>query len=103
MNAPISHTFSSSEIRLAEHLFEKEVKKIFGEIWKLKSDTECIGKSWDCRSVIAIDPGVWRLVQAARHAGATRACTRIEIREAGTVLRFIIFYNPKDKKSELIL
>lgn len=103
MNAPISHTFSRSDIRLAAHLFEKEIKKIFGDIWKLKSDTECIGKSWDCRSMIAVDPGLWRLCQAARHAGATRAAPKLETRDGGTCLRFIIFYNPSKEKSELII
>lgn len=90
------HTFTRSEIKLAQHIFENSIKKYFGEVWQIKSDGEYIGKSWDCRSVIAIDPGVWRLCQAAVHAGAIRAAGRIEAKEAGTVLRFIILYNKKD-------
>lgn len=98
ISSPNSHTFTRSEINLAKDIFEKSIKRYFGEIWQIKSDGEYIGKSWDCKSVIAFDPGVWRLCQAAIHAGATRAAGRIETKEAGTVLRFIIFYNKKKQE-----
>ncbi len=99
MNSNINHTFSRSEIKLAAHLLEKEIIKNFGEVWKIKSDGEYKGKSWDCRSVIAFDGGIWRLVQSVRHLDATRAAGRIETHDVGTMLRFIVFYDPLKERS----
>ena len=92
----MTHVFSRKEIREAEHIFAKMIKAYFGEVWRIKSDGEYVGCAWDCRSMIAVDPGIWRLLQAVKHKGATRAAGRIETKEAGTVLRFIVFYNPTE-------
>lgn len=87
------HVFTRSEIKQAEHAFADMIKRYFGEVWKIKSDGEYVGSAWDCRSMIALDPGLWRLLQAVKHKGATRAAGRLETREAGTILRFIVFYD----------
>lgn len=100
MNAPISHSWTRKEILQAGHDFEAMIKKSFGEVWKLPRSAEYVGKSWDCRTPIAVDAGLWRLVEAVRHAGGLRAAGRMELRDAGTTLRFIIFYNPKDRDDE---
>lgn len=89
----ITHKFTRSEILQAEQDFSDAIKKYFGEVWKIKSDGEYLGCAWDCRSTLAIYGGLWRLLQSVIHKGATRAAGRIEVREAGTVLRFIVFYN----------
>lgn len=89
---PKSHVFTRSDVNLAANIFEQAILKRFGEIWSPKSDGQYTGKAWEARSVLAFDPGTWRLVEAAIHAGAIRAFGKIEKREAGTVLRFIIFY-----------
>lgn len=89
----LNHRFTRSEIRQAEHDFNEAIRKYFGGIWQIKSDGKYIGKAWDCRSMIAIYGGLWRLCQAARHDGAVRAAGRIEVKDTGSVLRFIIFYD----------
>jgi len=101
MNA-ISHTFSRSEVREAQHIFIETMKKYFGELWTPKSESEYRGKSWDCRSMIAIDPGLWRLCQMVKHTGSQRVFGKIEVKDAGSMLRFIIFYMP-NKESSLII
>lgn len=96
---PTSHKFSRLEIYQATHEFEQMIKKHFGEIWKIKSSGEYKGKSWDCRSMITLDAGLWRLLQEARHAGATRVCGNIEIHDTGHMIRFIVLF---DKEKETI-
>lgn len=89
---PNSHVFSRSDVNLAVNILEQAILKRFGEIHKPLSDAEWKGKSWEARSVIAFDPGCWNLVEQVKHTGAMRAFGKIEKREAGTVLRFIVFY-----------
>lgn len=89
-----SHTFTKSEIAQAQHEFIEHIKRNFGEIWTPKSDGKYKGKSWDCRSMITLDAGLWRLCREAVHTGSLRAFGKIEVREANTVLRMIIFYQP---------
>jgi len=104
MNFDISHTFTKSEVREAEHIFKQMLIKYFGEIWSPKSDGQYVGKFWDCRSMIAVDAGLWRLCQAAKHAGAVRAFGRIETKDVGSMLRFTIFFEKlKEEKSALIV
>lgn len=86
------YTFSRSDVNLAENVLQQAILKRFGEIYKPLSDAEWKGKSWEARSVLAFDTGCWYLVEKAKHAGAIRAFGKIERREAGTLLRFIIFY-----------
>lgn len=88
-----THTWTKSEIRKAEHDFAEMIKKHFGEVWRIKSDGQYVGCAWDCASPLLVDRGLWLLVQKAKHRGAKRAAGRIEDREAGSVLRFIIFYD----------
>lgn len=95
---PTEHKWSRSEIRYAEHLFANAIKKYFGEVWRIKSDGEYRGCSWDCTSPLTLDMGIWNLCQGAIHKGAYRAAGRIETHKVGTVLRFIIFFNPKEDK-----
>lgn len=97
------HTFTKSEIRLAVHLLEEAIKKYFGEVWSIKSDGEYKGVTWECRSPIAFDAGIWRLCQAARHRDATRAAGRIDVKDGGDMLLFTILYNPLKEKQELIV
>lgn len=89
-----SHTFTKSEIAQARHEFIEHIKRNFGEVWTPKSDGQYKGKSWDCRSMITLDAGLWRLCREAVHTGSIRAFGKIEVREANTVLRMIIFYQP---------
>ena len=89
-------TFTRSEIRLAKSLFGKAIKKHFGEIWRIKSDGEYVGYSWEARSMVAIDTGLWYLIQKAKFNGAYRAAGRIETKDSGDTLVFILFTNPKD-------
>jgi len=104
MSEKLSHTFSRSEIKQAEHEFAEMIKKYFGEVWSPKSDGQYVGKSWDCRSMIAVDAGLWRLCQAAKHAGAVRAFGRIETKDVGSMLRFTIFFEKlKEEKSALLV
>jgi hypothetical protein len=91
----ISHKFTRTEIKLALELLTKAIKKHFGEVWQIKSDGEYKGVTWDCRSPLLFDSGVWYLCQQAKHRGAFRAAGRIESRDTGHMLRFTIFYNPK--------
>lgn len=91
------HVFTRSEIKFAEHLFEKAIKKYFGEVWRIKSDGDYLGCSWDAKSMLAIDNGLWYLCQRVIHKGATRAAGRIETKECNTILKFIIFYNSMEK------
>lgn len=98
---PTRHYWTKKEIKEAEHDFAENIKKYFGEVWRIKSDGEYRGKSWDCTHPIQIVAGLWRLCQAVVHTGSPRAAGRIELREHGTVLRFIIFYEP-EKKGGLI-
>lgn len=86
------HTFTKSEIKLAADLFERRIKATWGEVWKIKSDGEYKGMAWDCESPLLFDTGIWQLCQRAKHSGARRAAGRIETREAGDILRFILFY-----------
>lgn len=94
------HTFSRSDMNLAVNVFEQAILKRFGEIHRPLSDAEWKGKAWDARSVLSFDPGTWRLVEAAIHAGAIRAFGKIEKREAGTVLRFILFYEQAKREAK---
>jgi len=86
------HTFTKSEIHEAEHLFERRIKSVWGEVWRIKSDGEYKGIAWDCKSPLLFVNGIWTLCHRAKHQGATRAAGRIETREAGDMLRFILFY-----------
>lgn len=90
-----SHKFTRSEIKQAEHEFAEMIENYFHEVWRIKSDGEYIGCWWDCRSMVSLDAGLWRLLQTVIHKGGTRAAGHIEVREAGHVLRFIVYYNPK--------
>lgn len=95
----VLHTFTRSELNLAVDLFQKEIIKFFGELWSPPEDAEYVGKEWICKSPIAFDGGIWRLVQAAKHAGAIRVFGKIEKRELGTILRFLIFYEQKKQET----
>lgn len=90
------HKFTRKEIREAEHDFAENIKRYFGSVWRIPWNGEYIGVSWDCHSPLSTYGGLWRLCQEAIHKGARRAAGRIEVREAGEVLRFILFYSPKD-------
>lgn len=94
--APIVHQFSRREVKQAEHLFSQMIIKHFGEHWKIPWNGNYKGVSMDLRSMLVVDNALWHLVQSAKHAGAKRAAGKIEAREAGHVLRFIIFYDPAD-------
>ncbi len=96
--ANIHYTFTRKDRNLAEHLFRQAIIKRFGEIWTPKSDGQYIGCSWDCRSMLAIDGGLWRLVEAAIHKGALRAFGKIELRDSGTMLTFVIFWEKLNKE-----
>ncbi len=90
------YTFSRSDIRRAEHEFAENIRKYFGEVWRIKSDGEYLGVDWWCRHPVAFYGGLWRLCQVAKHKGAIRAAGRMEVREANTVIRFILLYNRKE-------
>ena len=102
MNQPVLHHFTKSEIRQAEHEFTQMMKKHFGEIWTPKSDGEYEGKSWDCRSMVSLDAGLWRLVQEAKHTGTERVFGKIEVKDSGYLLRFKIFYQPVKPEPRII-
>ena len=89
-----AHQFTKSEIRQAQHEFTVMMKKYFGDIWTPKTSAEYKGKSWDCRSMVSLDAGLWRLCQATIHTGAQRVFGKIEVKDSGHMLRFIIFYEP---------
>lgn len=91
---PAPHTFSRSDLKYAVHTFDTMIKKYFGEVWHIKSDGEYKAVDWWCKSPLLVDTGIWYLIQAAQHRGAKRATGRIEVKEAGTVLRFILCYEP---------
>ncbi len=91
------HTFTRSEIRQAEHEFAVMIKKHFGEVWRIKSDGEYKGVTWECRSMITLDAGLWRLCRAAIHRGAIRAAGRIDVKDAGDMLLFTIYYSTEGK------
>ena len=61
------HQFSQSEIREAEHRLAHGIRKYFGEAWRIKFDGEYQGVSWDCRSPLLFDVGIWRLLQGVIH------------------------------------
>lgn len=86
--------FTRKEITLAKHLFEKAIKEHFGEVWHIPSDGEYRGHSWECRSTLAFDAGLWRLCATAKVQGAWRAAGRIETKDSGECLVFILFTNP---------
>lgn len=94
------HQFSKLEIKQAEHEFAEYIKRYFGEIWKIKSDGEYKGVYWDCLSMLSLDAGLWRLLHQALMRGATRAAGRIEVRDTGYLLRFILFYEATGKTEE---
>lgn len=94
---PVSHHFSRSEINLAAELFRKAIRRYYGEVWDIPWNGEYKGCAWDCRSPLEFDAGIWHLCQQAKHRGAFRAAGSIEQHEAGHVLRFILFYNPKEE------
>ena len=93
--------FSRSDIKLAKHLFTDAIRKYFGEVWRIPSDGEYKGYSWECRSPIAFDAGIWRLCQSAKVKGAWRAAGRIETKDSGECLVFILFTNPNHKPDSL--
>lgn len=95
MNEPVSHKFSKSEIRQAEHEFAEMLKKYFGEITKPLSDGAWRGKSWECRSMVSLDAGLWRLCQQVVHTGSKKIFGKIEVRDTGHMIRFIVFYEPE--------
>lgn len=90
------HKFTRMEIYQAEHDLEAAIKKYFGEVWRIKSDGEYKGVDWWCYSPIAFYGGIWRLCQAAVHKGGKRAAGRIEVKEAGHCLRFMVLYDKKE-------
>lgn len=89
------HTFTRMEIYEAEHLFAKYLKRYFGEVWRIPSDGQYSGVSWDCTSPLLFDTGLWQICQTARHKGALRGAGRIERLKQDTILRFILFYERK--------
>lgn len=88
------HHFSKLEIAQAKHELDAMIKNYIGDLWQLKSDSVCVGKSWECRSMIALDAGLWRLCQAAVHAGAKRALGVVEEKDSGHMLLIKVFYEP---------
>jgi len=98
-----NHKFTRRDIKLAEKLFSDAIKKYFGEIWRIKSDGEYQGYSIECRSMVSLDPCIWRLCNSARVQGAFRAAGRIETKDVGTCLVFILFTNPKNAEQGAIL
>lgn len=96
------HYFSRAEIKQAEHDFAEAIKRYFGEVWRIKSDGEYKGVTWDCTHPVSVLGGVWRLCQAAKHKGAERAAGKLELRDSGHLLRFIIFYEAKHGKGDLV-
>lgn len=97
-SAPIDHYFTRKEVNDAEHIFLGMIEKYFGEVWKMPWNGEYRGVSWDCRSPLILEAGLWRLTQGAKHKGAFRAAGKIEVREGRSLLRFILFFNPVYEK-----
>ena len=91
------HTFSKKDINFAEYLFKAAIIKRFGEEWSPPSDGEYIGCSWQCRSPLAFDAGLWRLVEASIHRGAKRAFGKINVKDSGDMLEFVIFWEKKNE------
>lgn len=87
------HQFSRLEVYQAEHEFVDAIKRYFGEVWRIKSDGEYKGCTWDCRSPLIFDAGIWRLCTYARHHDARRAAPRLELIDSGHLLRFTILYD----------
>lgn len=100
MNQPAPHTFTKLEVKQAKHELATYIKRYFGEIWRIPSDGEYVGKSWDCTSMLILDAGLWRLMQAGIHAGAKRAAGTVVPVNSDTALRITILYNPKDRMRE---
>ena len=92
-----SHTFTRSEIFLARDIFEQQIKRYFGEIWNIAWNQEMRGCDWYCTSPFTFDQGIWQLLQTVKHRGGTRVAPRIETKETNTILRFMAFYEPKQK------
>lgn len=88
----MTYTFTRSDIHKAEHYFAQAIKKYFGEVWRIKSDGNYKGISWDCASPLTLDMGIWTLCQSAIHKDAKRAAGRIETHQQNTILKFIILY-----------
>lgn len=95
-------SFSKSQIAEAKYLFEQAILKYFGEIWNPPSDGEYVGCSWEARSLIPIDGGLWRLAMAVKHKGGTRVFGKIDTKDAGDTLVFILFYNKKIDELERV-
>lgn len=112
MSVIVHHQFTKSQIKECEELFSGLLVRYFGELWEPKSDAEYRGKVWDCRLApdpesksgalshlqrLYIDSGLWQLVQAAKHTGANRVFGKLELRDGGYLLRFLVFFNDNDE------
>jgi hypothetical protein len=97
------HRFTRSEVNECVEKLTQAIKKYFGEVHSPKSDGEYRGVSWECRSMIGVDSGIWRLCQAAVHKDAKRVFGKIEQREAGHLLIFILFYEPVEVDERRII
>lgn len=91
--------FTKSEIRLARNLFTEAIEKYFGTVWRIPNDGEYKGYSWECKTPVAFDAGIWRLCQTAKVKGAWRAAGKIE--DKGDTLVFLLFTNPNTESKEI--
>lgn len=93
------HTFSRSEVNAAVRELEQAIRKHFGSVWSPKSDGQYLGKSIDILEPSRFSDAAWVLCQFVRHSGRERAFGKVELREAGTLVRMIIFYGTiKDRE-----
>jgi hypothetical protein len=89
----LDYTFTRSDIAEAEELFKRAIEKYFGEVWKLTINARYKGVDVSVRDPKDFRAALWHLCQGAKARGATRAAGRIEVKDVGTELRFILFYD----------
>lgn len=92
------HHFTQSEINEAKHELGASIRRYFGEVWTLPETGRYEGVTWDCRSPLLFDQGIWMLTMRAKFKGTGKASGRIEVLDTGHLLRFMIFTNTFDER-----
>lgn len=91
-SSPALHDFTKSEISEAKELLRKEIVKVFGEVWRVKSDGAYKTYQMKLPSPLLVPQGVWLLVQKAKHTGAARVAGYVDTENSGSTIVLNLIY-----------